>query len=203
MKNPIQLIEPSPYVVFDTKLPDSLCDDICSYFSDKEVDMGKTVNNKGYRRAGIRWSSPGDWIGPFMWQYLSQVNETHFQYDITGTYFGETHQIEYRPGCHYKWHEDDSISHCLMYEHPGFHKFRPEIKEYMRKLSYTLQLSHPDDYTGGQVQLWDESRKMSFFIPKEKGTLCIFDSRTRHRVLPVKEGKRFALVGWAVGPRWK
>jgi PKHD-type hydroxylase len=73
----------------------------------------------------------------------------------------------------------------------------------MRKLSYTLQLSHPDDYTGGQVQLWDESRKMSFFIPKEKGTLCIFDSRTRHRVLPVKEGKRFALVGWAVGPRWK
>lgn len=203
MKVPIKLAVPSPYVILDTKLPAALCDEICSYYADKQIDLGTAVNNKGYRRAGLRWSTPNDWVGPFMWQYLTQVNETHFQYDITGTYFSETHHIEYRPGCHYKWHEDDNISNCLAYEPPGFSKYKAEVVEYMRKLSYTLQLSDSDDYTGGQVQLWDETVNKSIFLPRERGTLCIFDSRTRHRVLPVKEGKRFALVGWAVGPRWK
>ena len=31
----------------------------------------------------------------------------------------------------------------------------------------------------------------------------LFDSRTQHRVLPVKSGLRKSIVGWTVGPRWK
>ena len=40
-------------------------------------------------------------------------------------------------------------------------------------------------------------------LDKERGTLGIFDPRTRHRISPVKSGTRKALVGWAIGPRWR
>jgi PKHD-type hydroxylase len=74
--------------------------------------------------------------------------------------------------------------------------------EYVRKLSFSLQLSDPEDYTGGEVQFIDNSRK-SFFAPKQKGTIILFDSRTPHRVRKIKSGLRKSLVGWVVGPRWK
>ena len=72
----------------------------------------------------------------------------------------------------------------------------------IRKLSFTLQLSDPEDYTGGEVQFMDNGRK-TFFAPKQRGTLIMFDSRTPHRVRKVKSGMRKSLVGWVVGPRWR
>ncbi len=203
MSRQLRLIEPVSWVVLDTKLPSSLCDEIASHFIDKEVKLGTAISKPGWRRAGVRYCEPYDWVGPFMFQYLTQVNETHFQYDICGTYFTEIQHIEYRPGFHYKWHEDDDIRSCMMYEAPGIGNYKTETTEYVRKLSFTLQLSLPEEYTGGRVQLYDDTRGVNFFLPEERGTLCIFDSRTRHRVLPVKTGKRFCLVGWAVGPRWR
>lgn len=203
MSRQLRLTNPVPWVVLDTKLPSSLCDEIQEYFIDREPQLGTAVSNPGHRRAGVRWCSPYDWVGPFMWQYISQVNEHHFQYDICATYFTESQHIEYRPGFHYKWHEDDDIQSCLAYETPQLQSYRPEVREYVRKISFTLQLSEPSEYTGGKVQLYDDTRGVTQFIPQDRGTLCIFDSRTRHRVLPVKTGTRYCLVGWALGPRWK
>ena len=203
MSRQLNIINPIPWVELSTKLPAGLCDDLSEYFKDRTPQLGTAVSNPGWRRAGVRYCDPYDWVGPFMWQYLTQINETHFQYDLIGTYFTEVQHIEYRPGFHYKWHEDDDVQSCLMYEPPSMMKCRTEIKEYVRKLSFTLQLSNPDDYTGGKVQLFDDSRDFSYFISQERGTLCIFDSRVRHRVLPVKTGTRYCLVGWALGPRWK
>jgi PKHD-type hydroxylase len=74
--------------------------------------------------------------------------------------------------------------------------------EYVRKLSFSLQLSDPEDYTGGEVQFMDNSRK-TYFAPKQRGTLIMFDSRTPHRVRKVKSGMRKSLVGWVVGKRWR
>ena len=74
--------------------------------------------------------------------------------------------------------------------------------EYIRKLSFSLQLSDPKDYTGGEVQFLDNNGK-TFFAPKQRGTMIVFDSRTKHRVRKVKSGMRKSLVGWVVGPRWK
>ena len=38
---------------------------------------------------------------------------------------------------------------------------------------------------------------------KKKGTLLIFPSYLRHRVLPVTSGVRRSLVAWFWGPKWK
>ena len=72
----------------------------------------------------------------------------------------------------------------------------------VRKLSFALQLSDPDDYEGGNVQLLDESGS-NYLAPRKRGTMILFDSRTQHRVLKVTKGVRKSIVGWTVGPRWK
>ena len=74
--------------------------------------------------------------------------------------------------------------------------------EYVRKLSFSLQLSDPDQYTGGELEFIDNSGK-TMFAPKQRGTMVVFDSRLKHRVRRVKSGLRKSIVGWVVGPRWK
>ena len=74
--------------------------------------------------------------------------------------------------------------------------------ELVRKLSVVIQLSNPEDYEGGNLQLLSEDGK-KYFAPRQRGTIIIFDSRTQHRVLKVTKGRRKSLVGWIVGPRWK
>jgi predicted GIY-YIG superfamily endonuclease len=48
----------------------------------------------------------------------------------------------------------------------------------------------------------DENGK-SYFAPKKKGVLIVFDSRAPHRVRKVTKGVRKSIVGWSVGPRWR
>ena len=74
--------------------------------------------------------------------------------------------------------------------------------EYVRKLSFTLQLSDPDDYEGGNVELINEANE-NYIAPRQRGTIILFDSRTQHRVNKVTKGTRRSIVGWVVGPRWK
>ena len=77
-----------------------------------------------------------------------------------------------------------------------------ENTELVRKLSFAMQLSDPDDYEGGNVQLLDEAGS-TYIAPRKKGSIMLFDSRTQHRVLKVTKGVRKSLVGWVLGPRWK
>ena len=81
-------------------------------------------------------------------------------------------------------------------------EFLNENTELVRKLSFAMQLSDPDDYEGGNLQLMDEHNK-SYIAPRQRGSIILFDSRTPHRVHKVRKGERKSLVGWVVGPRWK
>ena len=70
-----------------------------------------------------------------------------------------------------------------------------------RKLSFTLQLTDPSEYEGGQTMI--HNAKEPWAIPQTKGTITFFPSYTLHEVLPVTKGTRKALVGWVHGPRLK
>ena len=74
--------------------------------------------------------------------------------------------------------------------------------EVCRKLSFSLILSDPSEYEGGQFQIMSYNNKM-YEVPQEKGNLIIFDSQAVHRVRPIKSGVRKSLVGWVIGPRWR
>jgi len=65
-----------------------------------------------------------------------------------------------------------------------------------------IYIVNPDDYESGEVQFMNSDGK-TFFAPKTRGTVLVFDSRTPHRVKKVFSGHRKSIVGWATGPRWK
>lgn len=83
----------------------------------------------------------------------------------------------YQPGMEYGLHVDDAIMNGKRTD-----------------LSFTLFLSESDTYSGGGLVIEDnlESR----IIRLEAGDLVLYPSNTLHRVEPVTEGERLAVVGW-------
>jgi PKHD-type hydroxylase len=70
-----------------------------------------------------------------------------------------------------------------------------------RKLSFTIQLSDPTDYEGGDLVYHYASTPEAGI--REKGSIMIFPSYTLHEVTPVTSGIRYSLVGWTIGPAFK
>ena len=149
-----------------------------------------------------------------MWHYVQKANRENFLYDLSHI-DGETMQYtRYGEGEFYNWHNDSSIAVHYKPQTTGIAggesvnnqdahiDFLNEKTELVRKLSFTLQLSDPDEYEGGNVQLLNDGGK-KYIAPRQRGTIVLFDSRTPHRVLKVTKGTRRSIVGWVVGPRWK
>jgi PKHD-type hydroxylase len=87
-------------------------------------------------------------------------------------------------GGHYDWHIDigpKTISH--------------------RKISIVIQLSDPEDYEGGDLELMPGN--YSFAVPKKKGAVVLFPSFILHRVTPVTSGLRRSAVLWVGGSHYK
>ena len=139
---------------------------------------------------------------------MNKINRENFRYDIVDIDDGHMQYTHYAPGEYYNWHPDSDLDLCYTPKVvPGIGANSSEDNvilqgEYTRKLSFTLQLTDPKDYTGGELEFIDNSNQR-FMAPKTRGTLVVFDSRVRHRVRKVKTGLRKSIVGWVVGPRWK
>ena len=75
-----------------------------------------------------------------------------------------------------------------------------------RKLSVTVNLSHPKDYEGGNFEIKNpqgQELKMPLGQLRKRGTVIIFPSFLQHRVTEVKRGTRYSLVQWYNGPEFK
>ena len=169
--------------------------------------MGAQVD-KVIRNSKNLWIPTSNWIGGWLWYYIDRVNRENFCYDLTDIDGCSIQYTQYGPGQFYNWHQDadiDTFYKPQLTPSSGQNMSQDQVTlqgEYVRKLSFALQLSDATDYTGGEVQFLDNSGK-TYFAPKQRGTLMVFDSRTKHRVRKVKSGLRKSLVGWCVGPRWK
>jgi hypothetical protein len=166
----------------------------------------KAVDHK-MRNSDITWVSTNHWIAPLIWYYIQKTNDENFRFDITGIGGSAMQYSEYSPGQYYQWHVDDSPMLKHMWGPADINQERPDwidkgSTQVTRKLSFSLILSDPSEYEGGQFQFLGYDHKM-YQAPQDKGTLIIFDSKAVHRVRPVKKGIRKSLVGWAVGPRWR
>ena len=164
--------------------------------------------NKDKRNSKNAWVPTHHWTAGFVWHYIERANRENFLYDIRNI-DGESMQFtRYGEGEFYNWHQDADLDRFYKPQLiPGSDTNMSQDQvalngEYVRKLSFALQLSDPTDYTGGEVQFLDNSGE-TFFAPKQRGTLMVFDSRVKHRVRKVRSGLRKSLVGWVVGPRWK
>jgi len=83
----------------------------------------------------------------------------------------------YTPGMEYGLHVDDAI-----------------MNGQRTDLSFTLFLSPRDSYAGGGLVIEDTLEART--IRLEAGEMVLYPSNTLHRVEPVSEGERLAVVGW-------
>ena len=164
--------------------------------------------NKEKRNSQNAWVPTSHWVGGLIWHYIQRANRENFLYDLR-CIDGESMQYtRYGEGMFYDWHNDSGLATHYKPVSVGNRTegrqqdFVNENLELVRKLSFALQLSSPDDYEGGNVVLLDEGGK-KYIVPRQRGTVVLFDSRTQHRVNKVKSGVRKSIVGWVVGPRWK
>lgn len=202
-------------VWFFTDLPEKITkiieEDLTDNFQEQMKDsrlMGDAIN-RDKRSSKNAWVNTNHWSAGFIWNYIQKANRQNFLYDITNIDGDNMQFTQYNEGEFYGWHNDAGISCHYKPVSPSNNTFDTQVQDYLnvnielvRKLSFVLQLSDPDDYEGGNLQLLSEDGK-SYFAPRKRGTMIIFDSRTQHRVLKVTKGTRKSLVGWVVGPRWK
>jgi len=114
-----------------------------------------------------------------------RVNDAFWRYNIEGW---EPFQYgEYRAdrNGHYTWHIDTSA------RFNGGH---------VRKLSFSLGLSHRHEYEGGSLEIKYGCKPFEYKIGK--GDMVVFPSFLLHRVTPVTKGVRKTLVGWGRGPNF-
>ena len=203
------------YTDLNPKIIDIIEEDLSQNFDgnlqDSRVGEGDygTVD-KDKRNARNAWVPTAHWLGGFVWHYVQRANRENFQYDLTNI-DGESMQYTvYGPGEYYGWHNDQGISSYYKPVSTGnrghgqelFQDFVNQNCEQVRKLSFSLLLSDPDTYEGGNLQLLAEDGK-SYYAPRKRGTIILFDSRTQHRVQKVKSGVRKSIVGWVCGNRWR
>ena len=184
--------------------------DLSANFDDAMGDsrlMGDALN-KDKRNSQNAWVPSHHWVGGFLWHYIMRANRENFLYDLRCIDGESIQYTRYKEGQFYGWHNDAGLAGQYKPVTVGNRieglgqDFLNENVEMVRKLSFVVQLSDPDDYEGGNLQLLDEMGK-AYIAPRKRGTVILFDSRTQHRVQRVKSGVRKSLVGWTVGPRWK
>ena len=71
----------------------------------------------------------------------------------------------------------------------------------IRKLSFTMQLTDPSEYEGGELLVTHGSKPD--VARKNRGSITFFPSYIMHEVTPVTKGIRKSLVAWIVGPDYR
>jgi PKHD-type hydroxylase len=181
-----------PSVYFESIIPDYVLEIIRKRISDIPDDQwkpGQIGDAKGgttdleSRNCEVAWITELDWVSSIFTHYFRIANRECWEYDIVE--FDALQVTRYGKGQYYNWHADYGSSYD---------------KNLTRKLSATLVISDPEEYTGGKLQMIDYHGKI-MSPNKKKGSIIIFDSRCPHRVTPVLKGERISLVAWMLGPK--
>jgi PKHD-type hydroxylase len=144
----------------------------------------RTDNN--YRDSKIEFIHPTDessWVYAKSSSAIMNLNARFFNFDLFG--FDEPLQLtEYNaPSGKYKKHLDSCIGICI------------------RKLSIVVQLSDPNEYEGGDLQIHINDSPIP--LNREQGMMLAFPSYILHEVTPITKGTRHSLVGWTSGEPFK
>lgn len=147
------------------------------------VDTLDVAQSQRIRKSSAAFIPPGEstnWVFKRLGRFAREINDAIYGFDLGQ--FREGFQFtRYEVGEYYGPHFDIG---------PG------KLTE--RKLSMTVQLSDPADYTGGELVIYPE-----FVAAKERGSMTVFPSFMCHDVRPVQAGVRYSLVSWLSGPPFK
>jgi PKHD-type hydroxylase len=128
---------------------------------------------------------PGDsdefkWIYDRVFENAGKINQQHWKFDLQPKLTEmEYNEYDAENGAHFGWHSDK-------------HDAGPRSK---RRITMVIQLSRPEDYAGGELQLRTISGEPVVFS-KERGATILFTGEVDHRVTMLAKGKRKSLVSW-------
>lgn len=162
--------------------------------NDRELLLNKEEYGSDIRR-GTTAFPPSTRI-PHWDKIISAINNYNIeqQINVNGVY--EVQMAKYVKGDYFHKHQDTSVKQWS----------RMVQNDSTRKLSISINLSAPEDYTGGELIFFTEKTETGsngIAMNKQQGTLMAFPSYCEHQVNAVEHGTRFALVVWAKGPYWK
>ncbi|MAM27296.1 MAG: hypothetical protein CL704_05040 [Chloroflexi bacterium] len=128
--------------------------------------------------------------------YLKSVNRSIYKGVDTPDDFADIQVIKYAPSeapagtlPHFDWHTDDVWT-------------QPTLN-LIRKLTQVVVISDGDkDFEGGKVE-FDPLHGELEYDGRKQGSMIMFPSFLKHRVLDVTSGIRYAVNGWSYGPSWR
>lgn len=149
--------------------------------------IGSESETNPIRKSSIKWIHHDEysaWLYDKMVDLAIKANNELWDFNLHSVLDSIQYTEYYNDGGHYDWHVDvgpGSINH--------------------RKISITVQLSDPEEYEGGDFELWTGGEFKT--LPKSKGDVIIFPSFLMHRITPITKGTRKSLVLWIGGGSYK
>ncbi len=168
------------------------CDRIVKAIANMPTDDALLVGHNrdhNLRNAELVWMDDvGDlsWVMTRLIELVRRSNKHQFNFDVHE--FAESPQVasyEAAKGGHFAWHSD--IGHGLA---AG-----------KRKLTLVLQLSNPDTYDGGDLEIRPSAQIL--LANRAQGSVSVFPSFALHQVTPIQRGIRRSLTVWAHGPPFR
>lgn len=144
----------------------------------------QTIKDPRVRYGEARWLHPGRRTQRFF-DRLADIFEAanrEFGYHVEGFREPLLH-VTYPPGGHFDWHTDAAQGSMAT-----------------RKLSVSVLLSAPDEYAGGELEFCPGGGLRN---GTDMGTAIVFPSFMAHRITPVTDGRRVALVSWMHGKEFR
>ncbi len=144
------------------------------------------VSKEKVRKCKVKWIEPTEeaqWIYQRLVDVVHKVNGQFFNLNLYALQSLQYTMYDEKDNGFYAIHRD-SKSHA----ENGF----------VRKLSFSLQLTDPSEYAGGD--LVTDVGFNPVVAPKELGAINFFLSDILHEARPITKGSRHALVGWVIGP---
>ena len=201
------------YWYFQSALPEKVCQQIIDTAKQKQGQVAVTgteakklkqknklskkdlLDLKKYRNSNIVWLDD-PWIFNAVQPFIREAN-LHSGWNFEWSWSETAQFTAYHKNQHYDWHAD---SWNKPYNCPELDNKHGRI----RKLSVTVSLSDPKDYTGGELEFDFRNSKKgnNKKVCKEirpRGSIVVFPSFVWHRVKPVKSGTRYSLVIWNIG----
>ena len=163
------------------------CEEIITEYKDKELVEAKTTDGDEdeARCALIHWVDKESMLTRMVMSFMTEANERFFGYKIDGS---EAVQFgKYDEGDKYDWRMDALNT----------------SQQTIRKLTTVIQLSDPDDYEGGDFQLFAGEKDPEDLNIRSQGSVIVFDSRDWHRLTSITEGTRYSLAQWRQGSKFQ
>ena len=163
----------------------------------RSPQLNKKNKFERIRSSNVNFFESTPWLGRLIDPYIADANKSaKWNFDIIKS---EVFQFtEYNLNQHYNWHKD-SFKHC----YPPEHKYAGLV----RKLSTSIILSDNTEYEGGDLHFSFQNtyNKIDNLRLKklEIGTIVVFPSFLWHKVNKVTKGKRYSLVNWYLGEKFK